>query len=76
MGRVATLRHDASVRPDTAVCIHLLRAVRLIVVFALAAFQAGIRLCADADALTSLDVGNFGTNFDGFAYNLYGNVSV
>ena len=60
VGRVAALGHNASIGPYCAVCVELLLAIRLIVVLALAAFEAGVRLCADTDALTLLDQRHLG----------------
>ena len=55
VGRVSTLRHNARVGPDSAVCVELVLAVRLVVVLALPALEAGVALRTDADALTLLD---------------------
>ena len=57
--RVAALGNDARFGPDGAVRIELLGAVRLVIVLALPAAQAGPGLGADADALALLGQGDF-----------------
>lgn len=70
MRGVATLRHQASIGPDAAIGIELLCAVCLVVIVALAAVQAGERLCAHSHAVTNFDSCYLGTNTDGRADNL------
>lgn len=67
---VATLGDDASLGPDGAEGVHLLGAVRLVVVLALAALEARPRLGADADALAGLDQGDLGADAQGLADDL------
>ena len=70
VGGIATLRDDARVRPNSAVCIQLVLAVRLIVVLALAALEARVRLSSDTHPLALLDQRDLGANLDRLADNL------
>lgn len=68
--RVTSLGDDARLGPDGAKRVHLLGAVRLVVVLALAALEARPRLGADADALAGLDEGDLGADAEGLADDL------
>lgn len=57
---VPALRDNAGVGPLCTVGVELIGAVRLVLVLALPAVEAGIRLRADADALAGLDEGHLG----------------
>lgn len=67
---VTALRYNARVRPNGAVCVKLVLAVRLVVVLALFAFEASVTLSTDTNALSFLDQGNLGSNTNGLANNL------
>lgn len=67
MRRVATLRNRARVRKGRPIGIELLLAVRLVVVFALPAVEAGVGLSADTHTLAGLDLGDFWSDSKGLA---------
>ncbi len=67
---ITTLRDETSVGPDTAVGVQLVWAIRLVVMRALAALQAGVALGTDADALANLDVCHLRANAHSLANNL------
>lgn len=69
---VATLRNDAGALPERTVGVALVHAVGLVVVLALAAVEARVGLCADADARALLDEGDLGADADGCAYDFCG----
>lgn len=69
--RVAALSNEACIRPLSTVCVTLLRAVCFIVVLALTAVQAGVRLSTNTDTLTRLDQSDFGTNTKCFAHDFW-----
>lgn len=66
---ITTLGHNSGIRPDGAICIHLLGAVCFIIVFALAAFQARPRLSANTNPLSRLDECDLGAYSESFANN-------
>ncbi len=66
---VASLGNDAGVRPFRAVGIQLMAAVGLVVIFALAAIEAGVRLSSYSDTLAGLDECDFWSNAERFANN-------
>ena len=67
MATVTALANDACVWPDGAVCVKLLRAVRLVVIFALSAVEAAVALGAHAHALADLDQRHLWADRDGGA---------
>jgi hypothetical protein len=69
--RVATLRYDARLGPRRTVCIHLLGAVCLVVVLALAALQTRPGLGTNADTVANLDVLDLGTDTEGLSNDLW-----
>ena len=71
MRRVSTLRHNSCIRPNSAICIQLMATVRLVIILALAAHEAGVRLRAYADALSRLDERDFWTDAESRADNFY-----
>lgn len=70
--RVAALRDEAGALPERAVRVALVHAVGLVVVLALAAVEARVGLCANADARALLDEGDLGADADGCAYDFWG----
>jgi hypothetical protein len=68
--RITTLGHDADIWPDTTISIHLLRAICLIFMFALVAFQARVGLSPNTNTVTNLDVGDARAHLYSFPYNL------
>lgn len=67
MRRVSALGNRTGIRKGRSVCIELLLAVRLIVVLALAAVEAGVGLSADTDTLAGLDLGDLWSDPEGLA---------
>lgn len=67
---VPALGDDAGVGPLGTVGVKLIGAVRLVLVFALPAIEAGKRLRADADALAGLDEGHLGSDAERGSDNL------
>lgn len=70
VGRVSSLGDDSSLRPFRTVGVQLMAAVSLVVVLALAAFKAGVGLCAYTNSLTNLDEGDFWANAKSSSDNL------
>jgi hypothetical protein len=70
MTRVAALRDDARLGPYRAVCIHLVHAVGLVVVFTLFAFEARVELGAEAHTLAGLHQRDLGPDTQSFANDL------
>lgn len=64
VGRIATLQNDVRAGPLGAIGVYLVAAVRLVVVVALLAVEAGVHLGADADAVAFLDEVDLGAGLD------------
>lgn len=76
VARIPTLRDDAGLGPDGTVGVELMATVRFVVILALSALEAGVRLGADANALSGFDEGHFGADAEGLAYNFCERFSV
>lgn len=70
VGRVATLGDVVGPRIRGPVRVDLLEAVRLVVVLAVPALEAGVDLRPDADPLSHLDEGDLGAHPEHFADDL------
>ena len=71
MTTITTLRYHTSLGPLSTISIQLLAAISLVVVVALPAIQARIRLCSNTHSLTLLDQGNLGTDANSRADDFY-----
>lgn len=69
VARIATLRNDSRVGPDSTVGVELVETVCFVVIFALTTLETGVRLCTYTDSLSGFNKSYFGTDAEGFAYN-------
>ena len=70
VARIPSLGYDPRIGPYGTISIDLMAAIRLVIVPALLAIQAGVDLSADTDSGTRFDQGDSGPNADGFADDL------
>lgn len=75
MGRITTLADNPSLGPLSTIGIELLATVCLVIIFALAAFEAGIGLSSYADSLAGFDECDFRADAEGPSYDFWGFLS-
>lgn len=69
VGGVATLGNNTRIGPDGTICVELVLAVCLVIIFALSALEAGIALSTDTNTLALFDQGHLWSDTDCLSNN-------